>query len=687
MCFSVLNSVYRGARQRVLRPISLIPLFLPTTLSSAALGQETLPGITIGRSAPTADDEVVVTPDRIEEAQSRTGASITVIPAAQIERRGSLGLSDVLRGTPGLDVYETGGPGTQASVFLRGSDPGQTLVMIDGLRIGDPSSTDSSVDLGSIAATDIERIEVLRGPQSALYGSDAMGGVINIITRKGEGRPRGSVLLEGGHYGTGHTRANVSGSEDRLSYAISVDALHTEAFARYGYRIGRPLTIGDGVTPLPPLPPNDPTNRTGATARFSYSLTEGLSVEGGFTGYDSAIRFDNPYAFDSADVFNPANHQHATFAQGYMRADTELLDHMLHNRLTLFANVTNRDIWRTESCFDANFNAYTCRMGFRGKRRGLEYQGELRLGKYGVVIFGAKNETEAAHLSQDPIPASQNEEHDFVQTTHSGFAQHQFTLLDRFDFTYGGRVDAIDKNQTFETWRVTAAYRLEETGTKFRGSAGTGAKAASLYQRYSQYGNPGLKPERSEGYDIGVDQKFFGGLFSGSLSLFDNRYNNLIEFGSSSACTATQVFGCYFNVGRAEMKGVELSSEAILVPDELRLRVTYTYLSAKNRETERTLLRRPYAKGSASLIYTIISGFDLEARLTAVSQNPDYDYILGRRVTMAPYARVDLYANYKLDERLSFFGRLENISNTHYEEVYNFGTPGRSFYGGVKFTW
>jgi len=480
MCFSVLNSVYRGALPRVLRPISLVPLFLPTTLSSAALSQETLPGITIERSAPTAGDEVVVTPDRIEEAQSRTGASITVIPAAQIERRGSLGLSDVLRGTPGLDVYETGGPGTQASVFLRGSDPGQTLVMIDGLRIGDASSTDSSVDLGSIAATDIERIEVLRGPQSALYGSDAMGGVINIITRKGEGRPSGSVLLEGGRYGTGHTRAKVSGSEDRLSYAFSVDALHTEAFARYGYRIDRPMTIGDGVTPLPPLPPNDPTNRTGATARFAYSLTEGISVEGGFTGYDSAIRFDNPYAFVAADVFNPANHQHATFAQGYIRADAELLDHMLHNRLTLFANVTNRDIWRTESCFDANFNAYTCRMGFRGKRRGLEYQGELRLGKFGVVIFGVKNETEAAHLSQDPIPASQNEAHDFVQTTHSGFAQHQFTLLDRFDFTYGGRVDAIDKNQTFETWRVTAAYRLEETGTKFRGSAGTGAKAASL---------------------------------------------------------------------------------------------------------------------------------------------------------------------------------------------------------------
>ncbi len=655
-------------------------VFVSAIFSSDALAQEALPGIDIGA-------ETVVTPDRVEEPVSRTASSVTVISAAEIQKRGSKGFTDVLRGVPGLDIVETGGPGSQTSVFLRGSTPGQTLVLIDGIRIGDASSTDGSVDLGGLVVTDIERIEVLRGPQSALYGSDAMGGVINIITRKGEGKPRGWVLMEGGSYGTAHGRASISGSEDRLSYAFAVDGLHTDAFARYGYRITRPLTIGDGVTPLPPLPWSDPTTKGGATARVAYRVTEDLSVEGGFTGYDSSIRFDNPYAFVAADVFDPFNHQHSTFLQGFARADADLFDHMLHNRFTLFANVTNRDIWQTESCYDANFNALNCRLGYRGGRRGLEYQGDLKLGPFGLVTFGARNETESVHTSQDPSTPDTFTPVDAAQTTHSGFAQHQFTVLDRLDLTYGGRVDAVEDNHTFETWRTTAAFRIEETGTKLRATAGTGARVASLFQRFSQYGDPALLPETSIGFDVGVDQKLFGGRLFASVSLYDNRFHNLIDFGSSSTCSVTQVFGCYFNVGRAETKGVEFAADAVVVPDEWRVRATYTYLVAKNLVTERTLFRRPRDKGSASIIYTGIPGLEIEARVTVVGPNPDYDFINAKRVTLAPYAKIDLFANYKLDDRLSIFGRIENVGDARYEEVYNYGTAGRSYYGGMKFTW
>jgi vitamin B12 transporter len=693
------------------RPAAVF-LFLSLSASTPALGAQALPPISIGGEratrveTPSQGDsgetsDIVVTPDRVEEPKGRSAAAVSVIPAAQVERRGGHGLTEVLRGAPGLDIYETGGPGTQTSLSLRGASPGQTLVMIDGIRIGDPSSTDGSVDLGAFAATDIERIEVLRGPQSALYGSDAMGGVVNIITRKGDGKPRRSLLLEGGAYGTGHMRAALSGSEDRFSYAVSFDALHREGFPRYGYRVNRPLTLGDGVTPLPPLPPNDPTNRMGASARLSLRLTDALSVEGGFAGDDNAIRFDNPYVFGGAniapalvplDVYNPATHSHATFGQGYLRADAELLDRTLHNRLTLYSNVTNRDNWITESCYDANFNAYTCRFGFRGRRRGLEYQADLKLGAFGLATFGAADWTETAHLSQGPVPLDPTTPVDFAQTTRSGFAQHQFTLFDRVDVTYGGRIDAIGGGPLFKTWRATAAYRIDETQTKIRGSAGTGAKIASLYQRFSQYGDRTLQPERSEGYDVGVDQKFLGGRLAGSISVFTNRYKNLIEFGSAPSCSATQAFGCYYNVGRAETKGVEASGEAVLLPDMLRLQMSYTYLVAKNlaptlQENERTLLRRPYSKGAASLIFTGVPGLELEARVTAAGRNPDYDFINRRRETLAPYARVDFFANYRLDENLSVFGRAENVGDARYEEVLNYGTAGRSLYGGVKFTW
>ncbi|WP_244395865.1 TonB-dependent receptor plug domain-containing protein [Beijerinckia indica] len=630
---------------------------------------------------------LIVTADRVEEPISRTASSITIIPSEEIEKRGTFGLPNVLRGVPGLDLYETGGPGTATSVFLRGSAPGQTLVLIDGMRIGDPSSIDGSVDLGGLVATDLDQIEVLRGPQSALYGSAAMGGVINIVTRKGSGAPRASVLMEGGRYGTAHTRAALSGGTDRLSYAFSIDGLYTSAFPRYGYRITRPLTIGDGVTPLPPAPSSDPTRKGGFHGRLAYNFTNDISIEGGVIGYDSSIRFDNPYAYNTADIFNPYNHQHATFLQGYLLGKADLFDHFLHNRLSLFGNITDHSVWQAQSCYDTAYNAFDCRMGFRGARRGGEYQGDAVLGSLGLFTFGVRLEKEVADTSQDPAPPGAFDPIHASQTTYSGFAQHQLTLFDRFDITYGGRMDAIDKGPTFTTWRATGAYRIEETGTKLRASAGTGARIGSLYQRFSQYGNPALAPEYSIGYDAGIEQTLFGGHVSFSANYFENRFRNLIDFGMSASCFAIQVSGCYNNIGRAETKGVEFASEAVLIPDEWRLRASYTHLVATNLDTQQRVPRRPRDKGMLSIIYSAIPDFEFEARGLFVSATPDYDYTYGHAVMLPAYARIDLFASYKLNETVTCFARIENVNDARYEEVYNYGTPGRSLYGGLRVTW
>lgn len=659
------------------------PLFstsLLVLLPSLAAAQEALPSLEIGAAS-------VVSADRVEEPVARAASAVTVVTAAEIEKRAGTGLVDALRGAPGLDIYQSGGAGAQSYVYLRGAAPGQTLVLIDGVRIGDPTATDGAVDFGGLVATDIERIEVLRGPQSALYGSDAMGGVIEIFTRKGEGKPKASILFEGGSYGTAHTRASLSGSEGPLWYAFAIDALHVDGFPRFGYRIARPLTIGDGVTPLPPLPSDDPTNKGGASARMGYRFSEDLSVEGALIGYDNAIRFDNPYAFTPADVFDHENHQHTTFAQGHVRIDADLFERRLHNRLQLYGNLIDRDIWQPNACYDASFSSFDCRRGSRGGRRGIEYQGDLRLDAFGLLTFGAREETETIHTSQDPAPLGTFAPIDAVQTTHSGFAQHKFTLLDRLDLSYGGRIDAVEANRTFGTWRATAAYRLGETGTKLRASAGTGARTASLYQRFSQYGDPRLAPETSLGYDFGFDQSLFDDRVTGSVSLFDNEFHDLVEFSVAPSCTSTQVFGCYYNVGRARTRGVEVSGDAALVPAQWRIRASYTHLAAENLVTHQGLLRRPRDKGMVALVFTGLPSLELEARVNVVGPRPDYDYTNGRRVTLASYARLDLFADYKLDEHISLFARIENIGDARYEEVYNYGTAARSVYGGVKLRW
>jgi len=245
--------------------------------------------------------EIVVTADRVEEPIGQTGASVTVIPASEVQKLGTKGLADVLRGVAGLDVDEAGGVGSVTQVRLRGANPGETLVLIDGVRIGNPTATDGSLDFGDLSAVDVDRIEILRGPQSALYGSDAMGGVINIITRKGTKTPRRNVTVEAGSYGTLSTRATLSGGDDVWTYSLGVNLLHSDGFPRYGYRIDRPIFAGPGYYgvsyPLPPLPADDPANKGGLSGRFSYKVNQDVSIDFGFSLFGNALRFDNPSAY------------------------------------------------------------------------------------------------------------------------------------------------------------------------------------------------------------------------------------------------------------------------------------------------------------------------------------------------------------------------------------------------------
>jgi vitamin B12 transporter len=444
--------------------------------------------------------EIVITADRVEEPIGQTGASVTVIPASEIARYGTKGVADVLRDVPSVDVTEAGGVGAATTVRLRGANPGQTLVLIDGVRVGDPASIDGSLDFGNLSAVDVERIEILRGPQSALYGSDAMGGVINIITRKGAKKPHRNVTVEAGSYGTLSTRASLSGGDDAWTYSLGVNLLHSDGFARYGYRIDRPIVIGDGVTPLPPLPADDPTDKGGFAGRFTYRLSQDVTIDAGFSLFGNALRFDNPDALVASDVFNHYNRSQTAIADGFVRVNADSFDGLLRNQLTAFSNVTDMNVWETEACYDGAYAypfpaLFNCRNSYLGTRYGAEYQGDLKLGAFGDFVFGARDETETARTSQAPNP----DDGSFTpirarQITDSVFAEHRLTLFDRLDLTLGGRVDAIDGGQTFDTWRATAAYRIDETGTKLRASAGTGDKAPTLYQRFSQYGAPNLTP-------------------------------------------------------------------------------------------------------------------------------------------------------------------------------------------------
>jgi vitamin B12 transporter len=698
--------MFKAASRPAGRAVSLVV----ATLVVAVAGANAL-------SPALADElpEIVVTADRVEEPIGQTGASVTVIHAAEIEKLGTKGLADVLRGVAGLDVADAGGVGSVTQVRLRAANPGQTLVLIDGIRIGNTTATDGSVDFGNLAVANIDRIEILRGPQSALYGSDAMGGVINIITRKGSKTPRRTVTVEAGSYGTLSTRATMSGGDDTWTYSLGVNALHSDGFPQYGYRIDRPIIVGTpvvdgglGTFPLPQLPVDDPTDKGGLSGRFTYRASDNVTIDFGFSGFGNALRFDDPGAVVPGDVFSPYNHSTVLMGDAFVRANIDSFGGVLKSQLTTYGNITKNDVWETESCYDGNlaypFPAlFNCRNSYLGTRYGAEYQGDLNIGSFGSLVFGAKSETETANETEDPdpndgsyVPVSAR------QVTNSLYAEHRINLFQRLDVTLGGRIDAVESGRTFETWRATAAYHIDETGTKLRASAGTGARNASLYQRFSSYGTPDLAPEQSLGFDAGIDQKLLGDRLTASATVFSTKFSNLIAYGDVSSCSTAQMLGylgCYYNVGRAQMQGVEVSAEAVLAPGVLRARASYTYTDARDLgapgggdlDAGMQLYRIPRNKGAFSLIYDGVPNLEIEPRLTLEGERLDEYFSTAesssQNVKLSSYAKLDVLANYKVNDNLTMFGRIENLTDTRYEEVYNYGTAGRSYYAGLSYSW
>jgi len=622
---------------------------------------------------------LVITPMRTPMALARSGSAIQVIGREEIEAWGARSVADVLRGQAGLDITENGGPGSLSFLSLRGANASQTLVLIDGMRVGDAASIGGEFDFSVLSTQDVERIEILRGPQSALYGSDAMGGVVNIITRQGARAPRTVLNLEAGSYGTVSSSLATSGASEKLAYAFSIHGLHTDGFSRYGYRIGR-IT-----SQLARKLERDSTDKLGGSARVTYRPTQDLSIDLGFRRYSSWFQFDNPGAFALANkdtAFNKGR-QHVTAA--FARINGIVLDGRLENALTLFVNETKRFNRLEQSCFDAAFMSYDCNTYFTSRRYGVEYQGNLDMNAFGKLVFGARHEVENASSSEQWLTPGSPRQLNFSgrQTTNSVFAIYQKSF-ERLAISFSSRYDSVDSKIDFLTWRATAAYSIPETGTKFRASAGTGAKAPTLFQRFSIYGTPNLEPERNFGYDIGVDQSLWDGRIIIGATWFEAFYRNLIDFDF----TLNNGVGGYFNVGRASTKGVELTADIDLVPRVWRIGGAYTYMVARNKDTGLALLRRPRHKGSLSVSYSGIRNLTIQAKATFVGARKDIanDFPFAR-TRMAPFGKLDARAAYRVNDRLTLTARAENITNARYQEIRDFGVAGRSFYAGATVTW
>src|SRR5262245_57924365 len=432
---------------------------------------------------PTAaGDPVVYSATGVTTPARETTSSVTVINRQQLEQQQLRTVPDALSTVPGLNVVQTGSPGGTTSIFLRGTNANHTKFIIDGIEVADPSLLSRTFDLGQMLTGDIERLEVLRGPQSGLYGSDAIGGVVSVITRKGEGPPTWSFTTEGGSFGTFNQRASFGGATATYNYQFNIDHFRADSLR---------------VTPLELLPKGEPRhndlydNKTYST-KLGAAINDYLTLNYVARYTDAKLKFTgDDFSLFPAPSF-PAARQSEQVVHNFYQRGEAVVD-PLNGRFVSYFGVNWVDTWN----LFINPLTFPTDTVSKGDRIRFDYRGDLRLAPNALQTVGASNENES--FQQGPRSKSANLRGQFVEL--------QTDYQKTFFLVANGRIDDDEFFGSHATYRIAPAVIVPWTDTKFRASYGTGFKVPTLVQRFQDFpptffANPNLKPESSTGYDF-----------------------------------------------------------------------------------------------------------------------------------------------------------------------------------------
>ena len=603
-----------------------------------------VPTIACAQDAET----VIVSATRIPTPAEQVASSVTPISGDAIEARQQRTLPDVLQDVPGLAVVQTGGVGGQTSLFMRGTSANHTKVLVDGIDISDPSNPAGAADISKILAGDIARVEVLRGPQSGLYGSDAIGGVVVITTRAGEGPLALSGSLEGGSFDTFNQTASLRGSDGNFHFAATLDHVHAGATP---------------VTPLNLLLPGEKRNDDyydGISASTKLGLDLSDNVDLGLVA-----RYSDGASHITGDAFSLA-----TFSSYPSPTQTRLNTQQYETRGTAHWKLGGFDQTlglAYSSTATSDFDPDNGPLPSSGSRIKLDWQGNAALMDGETLVLGAESARDAMHV---PISAG--------TTTNAGYAELQSALGNDFFNSASVRYDDNSRFGGHATWRLAPAFVVD--GTKLKASIGSGFKAPSLEQLFESFpafgfsANPNLKPETSIGYDAGFEQAL--GAVSGGATWFHNDIKNLITNNAS--------FTTDINIGKAKTQGVE-AFLAWKLDETLSLRADYTYTDAVDQTTHLALVRRPRNKASLTAGWQALPAFGLDASLLYVGPQIDgnRDFSIPR-LKLSGYSVMNVAAHWNVDDHFTLFGRIENAFDTSYQSPDGFLRPGLGAYAGIK---
>jgi vitamin B12 transporter len=647
------------------------------TFKSGFLPLCLLPATAFAQVAPAPDaasspdsTAIVVTATRAPISIDKIDSSITVLDKAAIDRSQDIDVLSLLARTPGVSFSRNGGYGTDATFRIRGAEGDQTVLVVDGVKMTDPASPDGSYNFGNLLIDDASRIEVLRGPQSTLWGSQAIGGVVNIVTPLATNPLEGSFDIEGGSRKTVDSRAAVGGKDGPVTWRLAGERFTTDGISTFDSRMGG--REPDGYT------------NTAVQGRALIDIAPGVSAD--LRGYYSKSRTDLD-GFDDVTFARADTPEYETNRQwfGYGGLNVDLFDGRLRNRVGYSLSETRRYNYdpRDQPFEDRTF------VGI-GRDQRIEYQGTLAIVKGWDAVFGvehdrARFDSSAPAFGQtDPDQGRATQLDEYAQVNGEVISGLTLTggLRHTHYSTYGGRF----------LFSGGAAWKLP-THTILRANYGEGFKAPSLYQLFSQYGNQALRPTESKGWEAGVTQQFWDDKIALGATYFERRTNNLVVFNScfgtpagvDPLCDSHSISqGYYRNVNRSKAQGVEVVGSVHPVQG-LSIDGNYSWTKAIDRTPGSTfdnwLPRRPRQEANGSVSYQWPFGL-----VTGVAVRHDGHSFDDAENTqrLDGYTLVDLRIEMPLAKRFTLFARAENVGNVHYETSYTYGSLGRSIYAGVR---
>lgn len=582
--------------------------------------------------------DIIVTATGTTQLPEESGNAVTLVDQADIERLQPSTISDLLTRTPGVTVSNTGPIGGFSAVRIRGAEGEQTLALIDGVRLNDPSSPGGGFDFGNLLVGNIERVEVLRGPNSVPWGSQAIGGVVNIITQRPSSEFEGSVRAE---YGS-HDRANLVGNVSAKTGPV-------------GFSLGGGYFRDDGISAAAVGNEADGYRQYAANGRIEVALGENASID--LRGYyaDSRAEADGFPAplFALADTLEYSTAKQLT---GY--AGVNLALGTLKNRLGFTISDINRDNFASPIAAAPDFLA-------RGRSERFEYQGDWQANDAIRAVFGAEHERSSFSDGFSPD-----------KTRYSGaYAQAIITPVEQVTLTAGGRIDDYRSYGSKATFSANAVWRAGDS-TIIRAAYGEGFKAPTLFQLFSFFGDPTLQPEEAKSYELGFEEGLLDGNLRFGATAYQRRTSNMIDFDLSTFT--------YNNIRRAKAKGVEAFIE-MQPSDRLNITANYTYTDSKTRlDSAAAFTRRirvPVHSLNLSADWTPVDRLKLGADIRLASDSLDG---FGGSTRLDGYVLLGARAAFEINDAMELYGRVENAGDTDYQTVAGYNAYGRNAHVGLR---